>query len=502
MPCQVCGARLLLTQPLLMKSLCPECYGLIVIDRDLALSISTERLVRIYDLFLRYMRQFKKTRLIMHIVWQRERYSRHYFDNYPEPLDLSMTVVFTYLIALLMKKDFNGTIEADEHNTLALVRSFSDYLGLLTEHIYLQEGYAELVATESFTLSSLTPRDKLRIFKVIYNEDYVPLLRTFANNEIFTDQEGRKKTEEYRQEWETIRQKLENAPRQGSYRPRNFIKTSYELLNSFYCGLLKNVFYANTFDLANYGGVVREPLQILRIASGFMAVQETMTVTPLATFREALRQIFKGKAIQAESILLSSSTNADTFPLFPLLAGNVFISHRMTFMIFLLLHPLLLSEYFHDETVRRSRELERERAKAAFESAGFKWVPNVTDKKKATLEIDGLAGRNGTLFVVEVKARGLTTFYEHRNRRDQLIRDLRGVVDGKRYKMKDGRLVEEKIPSLLEKMEYAKLNMSKHGFDSDVVKNVIGVIVIRDFPPITDYKGVRMIGLEDVPSLE
>jgi len=455
-----------------------------------------------YELFLRYMRQFKKTRLIAHIVWQRDKYARRYFDNYPEPLDLGTIVAFSYLIALLMKEDFNGTIEADENNTLALVRSFSDYLGLLTAHIYLREEYAELVATEPFTFSSLTPRDELRKFIVIYNEDYVPLLRTFANNEIYTDLEGHKKTEEYRQEWEKLRLKLESAPKQASYQPRKFIKTSYELLNSFYCGLLKNVVYANTFDLTNYGGVVREPLQILRLASGFAAVRETMTVTPLATFREGLRHVFKGKAIDAESILLCSSTNADTFPLFPLLAGNVFISHRMTFMIFLLLHPILLSEYFHNETVRRSRELETARAKDAFEKAGFKWVPNVTDKRKATLEIDGLASRNETLFVVEVKARGLTTFYEHRNRREQLIRDLRGTVDGKRYKMKDGRLVKEKVPSLLEKIEYAKLNMSKHGFDSDLVKTVRGVIVIRDFPPITDYKGVKVIGLEDVPSLE
>jgi hypothetical protein len=173
----------------------------------------------------------------------------------------------------------------------------------------------------------------------------------------------------------------------------------------------------------------------------------------------------------------------------------------MTFIVFLLLHPILMKDYFHNEAVRRSKELETARTKDAFEATGFKWVPNVTDKKKATLEIDGLAGRNGTLFVVEVKARGLTTFYEHRNRRDQLIRDLKGIVDGKRYKMKDGELAEEKIPSLLEKIEYAKLNMSKHGFDSNMFKIVRGVVVIKDFPPITEYKGVRMIGLEDVPSI-
>ncbi len=118
MPCETCGTRLLVTQPLLMKSLCPHCYGLNVVDRDLAISISTERLISIYGLFFRYMRQFKKNRLIMHIVWQREKYARRYFDNYPEPLDLSMTVAFSYLIERLMKEDFDGMVEADEKNTL------------------------------------------------------------------------------------------------------------------------------------------------------------------------------------------------------------------------------------------------------------------------------------------------------------------------------------------------------------------------------------------------
>ncbi len=259
---------------------------------------------------------------------------------------------------------------------------------------------------------------------------------------------------------------------------------------------------ANTFDLSNYTGVVREPLQILELARGFVASREAITVTPLAEFRDALRHVFKSKAIAAESILLYSSTNTDTFPLFLLLAGKVFVSHRMTFIIFLLLHSTLLSDYFHDETASRSKEFERSSAKDAFERAGFMWVPNVTDKKKATLEIDGLAGRDGILLVVEVKARGLTTFYEHRNRREQLVRDLMGIVDGKRYRIKNGKLIEENIPSLLEKIEYARLNMDKYGYDSKLFKIVKGVVVIRDFPPITEYKSVRMIGLEDVPTLD
>jgi hypothetical protein len=40
--------------------------------------------------------------------------------------------------------------------------------------------------------------------------------------------------------------------------------------------------------------------------------------------------------------------------------------------------------------------------------------------------------------------------------------------------------------------------MDKHGFDPNVFKVVKGLVVIEDFPLINEYKGVRIIGLQDV----
>gem|GEM_PF-6288946 len=69
MPCQICGAKLLVTQPLTMKTLCPKCHGLLIVDRSLAITISIERLSDIQYRFLRHLKQFKKNRLIVHLVW-------------------------------------------------------------------------------------------------------------------------------------------------------------------------------------------------------------------------------------------------------------------------------------------------------------------------------------------------------------------------------------------------------------------------------------------------
>ena len=450
---------------------------------------------------MRYVRQFKKMGLIAHIIWERERFARDFFDNY-KPFDMSRFVAYNFLIKHLMMRKFNGTMDANESNTAELVKTFDRYLELLTDHIYLKEGFAELVADMPFDSSSLTVQEKLR-FRIIRTEDYLPLLRTYANNQIYPEEEAKKITEGYRPEWERIKQKVEGEQgKKMAYNPRVFIYNSYSILNALYCGLIKNAIYAETFDFSNYEGLVEEPSQIMDVANGFLLVAEYPTVTPLHEFRNALKRVFKGKAISAEPILLVTEKTPATFPLFILLEGNVFISHRTAFLVFALLHPILLKDYFHDETVKRSKVLETTRAKDAFEKAGYTWVPSVTDKKKLTLEIDGLAGRNGTLFVVEVKGWGLTTFYEHKNRHEQLVRDLKGIVDGTKYKMKGNKPVQKKIPSLLKKIEYAKFNMNKHGFDSNVFKTVKGVIVIEDFPPITEYKEIRIIGLEDVPLLK
>lgn len=448
------------------------------------------------------MRQFKKTRLIAHIVWEREKYSRSYFDNYPEPLNLGMFVSFSYLIKSLMNEDFDGNIEANESNTTALVRTFSKYLGLLEDHIYLSEGFAEMVATERFDFSALTMADKRRKFILVYNEDYVPLLRTFANNQIYTEDEGRRKVEEYRQVWETLKGEIEEK-KKVKYTARELIRNCYPILNALYCGLLKNVFYASTFDFSNYRGVVHDPARIMEIANRFPLVEGIATVTPLHVFRALLKQYFGSQALAAEPILLFSKTNTTTFPLFVLLDGQVFVSNRTAFIIYVLLHPILLKDYYDNETARLTKQLETGKAKEEFERAGFRYLPNIFDRpKNPRMEIDAVAGRNGTLLVVEVKGWGLTPFYEHKKKHEYLQRDLKGIVDGIKYTTKDGKLTKKRIVSLLEKIQYVTSNLQKCGFDPLEFKTVRGIIVIEDFPPISEYKGVKIIGLEDVGKLD
>ena len=472
------------------QTACPKCSQMRLVDRKLALTISGDRLSHREGVFFNYMRQFKKNRLIAHVVWEREKFSRGFFDDY-QPLHMPQFLSYSLLIKRLMIEHFDGSLDANENNTSDLVTGFSRYLDLLTDHIYLEEGFAELEAKEPFDVNSLSIDQKLSNFNTVYTENYLPLKCTFANNEIYPREEALRKAAEYREEWERIK-KNPNATAQVTYvSPQDFIKQNYSILNSIHCGLLKNVLYAKTFDFENYKGILVQPAQVMEVANAFSLVRNIITVTALAEFQGRLAQVFKDKADQARSVLLFSEDNAQAFPLFVLLEGRVFISHRTAYLIYLLLHPIILNDDYYEETVIRSKELETTRTKDAFENAGYKWIPSVTDKKKAALQIDGLAGRNGTLFVVEVKGWGLTTFYEHRNKQEYLLRDLKGIVDGKKYRMKEGKLVGEDIPSLCEKIGYAKNNMHKHGFDPNVFKVVKGVIVIEDFPLSMSTMGSR-----------
>jgi len=160
MPCSTCGTRLLIQNPPNWEKKCPTCDKIHVVNREVAIRISNERLLYLYDLFLRYVKQFKKTRLIAHIIWEREKFARDFSANY-QPFDMSRFLAYNFLIKHLMMESFNGTMDANESNTTNLVKTFDKYLELLTDHNYLKEGIGELLADMPFDPSSLTIQEKL-----------------------------------------------------------------------------------------------------------------------------------------------------------------------------------------------------------------------------------------------------------------------------------------------------------------------------------------------------
>ncbi|MBI4152098.1 hypothetical protein HY495_00170, partial [Candidatus Woesearchaeota archaeon] len=123
------------------------------------------------------------------------------------------------------------------------------------------------------------------------------------------------------------------------------------------------------------------------------------------------------------------------------------------------------------------------------------------DKKKATLQIDFLALRDGVILVGEIKYWGIKPLFERRDIHKYRERDLKGIVDGLKYSNNK----PEKIPSLLDKIEYVKDKIEEicldcH-FDISEIKEINGVVITISVPPITEYRGVRFISHSQINSL-
>jgi hypothetical protein len=198
---------------------------------------------------------------------------------------------------------------------------------------------------------------------------------------------------------------------------------------------------------------------------------------------------------RTRDLLLFYEKDHDKFPLFPLINGRVYISHRTTYLIYILLHAIVYKDLFDRETEKRSKEFEKNEVKIAFENMGWNYAPNKIDKKKPSLEIDGIAVSQRQIIVVECKGWKLSPFYERENAQSYLERDIKGVVDGQKFTSGKAR----KIPSLVEKIEFVRTNMAMWGYKPKDFDEVIGLIVTRSFPPISQYKGIQILSIKDIP---
>lgn len=146
---------------------------------------------------------------------------------------------------------------------------------------------------------------------------------------------------------------------------------------------------------------------------------------------------------------------------------------------------------------KKEAEFERSEVKSAFEAIGWQYITSTTDKKNATLEIDGIATYGRRLLVIECKGWKLRPFYEYPQSQAQLLRDIKGIVDGIKYTS----LKPKKVTSLLTKLEFVKKNMSKWGLNLEDFDDIDGLIILRNYPPILDYKGIQIISIRDIPKL-
>ena len=169
----------------------------------------------------------------------------------------------------------------------------------------------------------------------------------------------------------------------------------------------------------------------------------------------------------------------------------VLISHEFAKLVYIQLHAVLAKKLFDQETAKRGRRLEK-KIQERFEEAGFRYFPNVKDRRKnPTLEIDGIAVKGNHCFIVESKIKGITKLIEEQHTVSGIITDLKGIVEG--FETSQNRSKLSHMPSLLKKIEFARKYVSSTYIKTTNNLKFTGIIVTTIYPWISEYKKVRIV---------
>ncbi len=270
--------------------------------------------------------------------------------------------------------------------------------------------------------------------------------------------------------------------------------------------------YLQCFQLDYLEEILDEPRDLIEfIDSNFKLFEnDTLTISPTHLFVEKASKYFGVTKSEAKRLLVFDVNNRSICPIFvrfrnEKLRDCVGISKDFCRFIYTILHSIITKDLFDNETVRLSKEFENEKVKAEFERNGYIYVSNITDKRKATLQIDGLAVKSKKCYVVECKGLRLKRLMDEPETLNYTIRDLKGYVLGKEYNTnKDRQTVERDKPSLISKLEYVKQNVrvlgATYGFDADI-NDFEGVIVTMSHPPINGFKGVKILSVDQISGL-
>jgi hypothetical protein len=105
--------------------------------------------------------------------------------------------------------------------------------------------------------------------------------------------------------------------------------------------------------------------------------------------------------------------------------------------------------------------------------------------------------------VIECKSWRLRPLIESSRWREQTIRDLKGIIKGEKYtydKNTDSEKVTTKA-SLLKKISFVKNNLHRWNLTNKVTE-VVGVILLVDFPPVSELNGINILSINQITLLK
>jgi hypothetical protein len=416
---------------------CPVCDNVPVVEEEVAKRMCHEKISYIHGLFREYMKRFDKNSLIAHIAWAREKFARDFLEVYQ---GFHLTKFLTYnLLMRDVAKDVNikGNSKADEENTKQLVDTYEEFVHRQEWCSDLQNGFYSMIDKKG-SVKGTSDNHSTDTFLLVPNETYLPIKQSFENNGILTQEDGQRRIEQYKKEFGTPDKPLQKR----FYTTDEFIETFYEVILQLCCGLLRNSMYVSVFNFDRLKNLNIIPSRIMEFVNTFPPVEGMFTGCNAQEFSVRLQKFFHGRRTNLiEKALVFSSSNSDVFPWFVRLEDLVLVSHRTSYLVYALLHAILHKDRFDEETQKRSLKFEKREVEREFSKAGFDYRPDLKDKSKNwKLQIDGIATRAPTMYIVECKGWGLKPLYERKETQQYLERDLKGIVDGLKYTTKNGEL--------------------------------------------------------------
>lgn len=474
---------------------CPYCKRFAMLDSVTANELAKKQVKRVRILWGNYLKTLDKRSVLAHIIWKREKQCRKFFESY-STLNLEDILSQTLLIKRIMhNKDFSNHGEKieDEKSAEKLVDLYKKTLRIEEEQIKIESCLSKILYFKKFELDKVTDKELFENFRIFTNERYAELVDSYKQFNIMTEQDAEKLVEKGKLELEELR-KGEEKPH--PFTKEEFVAKLYDIICTIYFGLLRNRLFLEAFDLRDYKKLLKDPVELIKFVNTFGFGEDGISVCNTAEFLIRAKKFFKKDIIILRKILLFEKENSNIFPLFVRIRHEeydyVFISHKFSEIAYIFLHAIITKQLFDAETEKRSKKFE-EKIQIELENKGFRYFPNVTDKKNPTIEIDGIGVDQNYCLVIESKAKRLPTLIEENKRRYQIVRDLKGVIDGIKFSMKNGKEIKKKVPSLLEKIDYVTQNKELFGIRNENAIKFVGLIVTLNYPWISEYKNVRII---------
>lgn len=493
LPCEVCNTTLIYY---LDEYQCPKCNGIQVLQKDGAIKYAEklEKLTR--KRFLDYLRDFDKYELIYELTQKREDYvTSILFSNQYEAIKLGIIFNSTFIISEVIKfgkerKD-KSRLKINEQNIQEVLQTGGYVIDMETALAKVKAGRANVILLKQCDLSILSLRNSKEYVRIYDNETYAWITDLYRSNSIFSEAEAERIIS---QEGEKF-----SEPTYRKFTSSEFISSCYEIIAAEYGPLVRSRFYSEIFDIRNFQQVLTDPTELMRLVWKFPKVRGTQTIVTLDKFLSEAQNLLHLNRHKIKKNLVTNKDN-DIFPLFiemkAIPHNNVIISHRFAYVVYTILHAIITKDLFNRETERLSLKFETQDVKLEFEKQGFTYKHDLLERK---LQIDGIAVKDTICYVVECKSYSFSTLIEEEIRELQKTRDLKGIIDGKKYTTKNNVTVEEDIVSLPEKVKFVENNKLSLGLSK--VKSVVGIIVVRDYTPISIYKDIKIISIREICNL-